>query len=222
MKARLLSDIAQEVLDSIQAVGWNETFGLSPHPSGRRCDCGGGCESPIECKFWRMMQKTDLVERGCKRQAWIGRRRVDALCECDGERIAVELDGKDWHKDFEAEQRRDAELISEVDAVVHIPGAAIHWFPEAVFCLLGSWYPRFSVEAVDNSCMPADDFYSECEDKNFHENAEFPNAEKFIEWAEPNYEIWQDCGDYGKVGTPKAFVQEYRKRPLMVWRTRRA
>lgn len=222
MTARTWSEIMLETFESIDKLGWNETFGLSPNIDGPDCECGGGCESPIECRFWMMMRKTDLVERGCARQVWLGGRRVDCLCECGDKLVVVELDGKDWHKDFEAEQRRDTELLAHVDAIIHVPGAAIYWFPEAVFCVLAAWYSRFVIESMDTFCISADDFRAELDD-DFHPNSQFASADEFVEWAEPNYEIWQDCdGMYGKVGTPKAFIQEHRKRPLLIGRTMRA
>lgn len=214
------SQITREVFEDVQAKGWNETFGLSPRDEkyfdATKCRCGGGCESVLECWFWYWMRKTPAVERGAQRQAWIGKRRVDCLCDCDGESVVIELDGKAFHTDARAEWERDKELLATVGTIIHFPFAAMWWFPEATFSVLATWYPRFKLRATDLMCCTIPEFLEEIEN-SVHPDSDFPTRASYLDWAEPNFELWSANEAHGWVGSPKAWFQKWNVRPITVY-----
>lgn len=221
---RLITDIMLETLEEVDRLGWDKAFGLSPRPNHipdpRKCRCGGGCDSLLECTFWYWLRKTEAVERGCRRQVIIGQYRVDVFCEWGGKRIVVELDGKEFHQDQHADIRRDKVLLEAVDAVIRIPGPALHWYPEAVFSILGRWYSRFELRGCDIFCMPAAEFRNEIEGA-VHGDGDYLTVESFLDWADPNYELWSDHDTFGRVGSPKMFYRDNVPGSLFIHRRRR-
>src|SRR6476659_2513277 len=55
-------------------------------------------ESFLEDRFWEMMRKTERGLDGAIQQFEIGECRVDAIVDCNGKAVVVELDGAAFHK----------------------------------------------------------------------------------------------------------------------------
>lgn len=103
-------------------------------------------ESVLEDRFWEMMRKTNLGLEGAKPQFEIGRFRVDAIVDCSGKSVVIELDGKQWH-DPKADEHRDGILAQSVDAVIRIPFRCMWDTPRATFRAINEWYrDRFYIE----------------------------------------------------------------------------
>lgn len=184
-----------------------------------RCTCGGLCESPLECSFWHFMRKTPLGERGVQQQAAIGPYRVDCLCDCDGASVVVELDGAEFHQDQLADLRREDFILQTVDAVIRIPYAAMHFYPHATFCVLGKFYRRFELRAVDIFCIPVCELRHEMSE-GVTANGDFTSEAAWLEWAEPNFELWGTLPELGVgwVGSPKAWLKRWDIKPITLRR----
>lgn len=157
------------------------------------CICGGGCESPLECRFWVWLGRTHDEHSGAARQVRIGKYRADVLCETGGRRIVIELDGKRWHQDFERDHRRDrAILLDQIDEIIRIPYAAFNFYPFATFACLASWHDRFTLRHNHIMCVSADHLRQELEAA--------ADKRKFLRDS-INYDVWgpsfDGCADVG-------------------------
>lgn len=203
-----LSEVADIVINDMEQGTrsfWRENKPPSRLSDPSKCQCGGGCESVLECAFWYWLRKTKLAERGAHRQVQVGRYRVDAMVECDGANVVVELDGKMWHTDKRKDWERDKVLLSTVDAVIHIPYAALTFYPHATFSVLAFWHQRFKLRGKSLTCLSAVEFAAElnqsmgdCLDKQLQR--------EFLEQVELQYEIWHAAETFGWAGSPKAWI----------------
>lgn len=203
-----IAKAAADSLTEFEKVGRAEFFGLEPLPPGRvvdpeKCRCGGGCESFLECDFWYWARKTSDCERNAHRQFQIGKYRVDSLFYCDGQKVVVELDGKEFHQDKRKDLERDKEILRTVDCVIRIPYAAMHFYPQATFCCLASWYPRFKIRAIPSSCFSSEELQEEIDKLDPYE----PTARRqWIEDVEADYEVWYACDTFGFAGSVKVWL----------------
>ena len=166
--------------------------------------CFDACESVLECDFWHFLRKTARGHDGAEQQVKIGKYRVDCLIDCDGQRVVIELDGAEFHQDERKDWERTKEILRSVDAVIRIPYAAMHFYPQATMCVLGSWYPRLARDG-DLFCMTVDEFMDELRSQDYS-NGDFRSEEAWVDEVETCYELWKDSG---WVGSPKAYLKRW-------------
>lgn len=205
-----LHQLAGELINDIEANGLCDALGVAPLRPGmyvdpQKCKCGGGCESVLECDFWYYIRKTNAMERNAARQWQVGRYRVDAIFNCDGKTVVVELDGAEFHKDERKDLNRVKDLLLSVDTVIRIPYQSMHFYPRATFAVLGNWFPRFALRGQDVCCMTTDEFVAQLRNEPYGEG-DFVNEREYLEWADPNYELWMPGG---WVGSPKAWMHQW-------------
>jgi very-short-patch-repair endonuclease len=203
---KTLVEAAEDVLRDIERVGISEASGLEQVPPDRivdpeKCSCGGGCESVLECEFWYWVRKTDKMEREANRQVQIAGFRVDSLFWDAGQSIVVELDGKQFHQDKRKDWERDKALLRCVDCVIHIPYAAMHFYPHATMQVLASWYPRFKLRGIDLCCLTVPEFGAELE-----QHSDITAKREYVDSVESAYEIWWSCETFGMACSPKAWL----------------
>lgn len=130
-----MCESAQEPIqaDLDQAIGWMEES--ARYKNAFDVWAISERNSPIERLFWHELQKR------LRPSVWVcpqwevvtdaGTFRTDFLLAESG-RIAIECDGKDWHKDYCADERRDAAILRTqcVDAIYRLPGSLIWHRPE--------------------------------------------------------------------------------------------
>lgn len=174
------------------------------------CFSGMKCESDTECWFWHYAKRGRCFrDRLWSSQVQIGHRRVDAFICLDGERIAVELDGKAFHN-RDLDDARDRELLADIDHVVHIPYPAIKFYPDATFSVLACWFPQLAIDPM-GGCYSAEEMHAilaACEQGDYGDD--FLSADQWIRAFEHDYEIWQMLIAAGCVGSPRAFVENWR------------
>lgn len=102
----------------------------------------GPSESVLEDLFWHYVRGTQGGHHNCISQFPIGPFRVDAIFDCDGTAVVIELDGKEYH-DWQRDDARDSVLLHQVGAVIRIPYRAMKYYPFATLAVIGAWYPRF-------------------------------------------------------------------------------
>lgn len=220
-RPRRIREIWAEVIADVKRLGPAEAFGLQPIKpwqviNPQTCHCGGGCESLLECRFWYYVRKTELMERKAERHARIGRYFVDSIFDCDGKLVAVELDGKQYH-DAERDHRRDAVILHSIDAIIRIPFASMHWYPEATMQVLGSWFPRFlHRNGLSPYCFTPAEF--EGQRQLARESACWENDAEFLEYADRHYEIWSVAEDYGIACSAKAWLCNWKVAPITLRR----
>lgn len=174
--------------------------------NGFRCECGKGCESVLECRFWYYVRKTSAREQGGERQVQIGNYRLDALFTIDGRKVAIELDGQEFH-DERRDWNRDQWLLNRggIDHVVRIPYAPMWYFPEGTMNVLATWYPRFAIHS-NIFVMTGEEFEAELE-SGVTGNGDYTTREAFMEMADPIYELWDatnsDGYEFGFAGSPQ-------------------
>lgn len=186
------------------------------------CGCerayGDRGDSVLERQFWHMMRKTELGWHGAADQLQIGKYRVDAIMDCDGESVVVELDGKRFHN-VNADTVRDHEILKEVDAVIRIPFYAMWHFEYAVFKVLGEWYPRFNIPGNPVSLASEEDLRNEWEkiDSSFDDHAD---RESWMEEINGWVQAWNVDGAVGYVGTPRQLLDTLPKGVIKLERGR--
>ena len=203
---KTLIEAAVDVIREIERVWIHEALGIEQCPPDRpydpeKCMCGAGCESVLECEFWYWVRKTDKMEREANRQVEIAGFRVDSLFWCGGLSVVVELDGKQFHQDKRKDWERDKALLRCVDAVIHVPYAAMHFCPHATMQVLASWYPRFKLRGIDICCLSVAEFGSELE--QHHDET---MKREYVERVESAYEIWWASETFGMACSPKAWL----------------
>lgn len=160
-------------------------------------------DSVLEEDFWWFLAGTNLGHAGAESQARIGRYRVDALIDCDGDKVVVELDGKAFH-DKAKDAVRDSEIIKSVDAIIRIPFAAIHYCHHATFRVLEAWYPRFATRR-DMRVIELGDFMSELESDDFcHLGI---SREQYAD--ECGYQIYRAFENEGLAASARSIVRGY-------------
>jgi very-short-patch-repair endonuclease len=184
--------------------------------SSKGCRCGGGCGSVLECEFWYWLRKTELGEKRALRQFQIGPFRVDCLIECGTELVVIELDGREWHQDKNADFLRDTELLRHVDAVIRIPYPAMHYYPDATMEVLGTWYARLRRHGCDIYCIHASEIEPNIARNVDPYNSDFDTREKWIEYAEPNYDVWYVEEFVGWAASIKGFLNSWRCAPIVL------
>lgn len=217
-EVKTFQQVVGEMIDDIERVGLHEALGVAPVRPGmivdpEKCKCGGGCESLLECQFWYYVRKTAAMERKAARQVKVGRYRVDSLFDCDGKSVVVELDGKQFHN-RDDDYRRDMDLLMAVDAVIRIPYAAMTFYPQATFAYLATLYRRFELPQ-DVFCMTVAEFQQEL-DRQDYGDGDFRCQAEYVDWAEPNFELW---GAFGWIGSPKAWLHKWNVTPIQVRET---
>lgn len=106
-------------------------------------------DSVLEARFWGMLGATRSRWQNADQQVQFGPYRVDAVVDCDGQRVVIETDGAAFHKDLQYEIERDAYLLTNgADVVIRIPYHALRSYGDAAFAVLGRWYPRFRIEPL--------------------------------------------------------------------------
>lgn len=214
-----LGTIAERVAAEWRDVGPRESMGLAPLRPWHTaiCQCGGGCESVLECRFWYYVRKTNDKERGGERQYPVGNYRLDAMFEIDGRKIGIELDGQEFHderRDFD----RDQWLLNHggIDHIVRIPFVPMWYFPEATMQCLATWYPRFKLRGVNMFCVTPEEFREEMEG-SVNGDGDYASKEAFMEYADKNFEIWHannsDGYESGFAGSPMQWCHR------MTWKT---
>lgn len=156
-------------------------------------------DSVLEKEFWYRLGKTYHRWHGAIDQFQLELCRVDCLIDCDGRSVVVELDGKAFHK-ADADARRDAHVLKNVDAVIRIPFGALWFLPDATFDALATWFPRFKTRGNHIMSIPISEFHEERrraeEDYNFDDW--FGNTEA--------YQVWHVEGNTAWIGTPKQML----------------
>jgi len=183
------------------------------------CPCGGGCESALECEFWYWLKfKTHGGDFRAIRQVPIGQFRVDCLIECGSQLVVVELDGKAFHQGRSVQDnRRDCELIKQVDAIIRIPYAALHHFPRATFRVLEEWFPRFAVRQ-EIFVINVWDLANEIE-KSVDFDGDFLTPRDWLNWADSRFELWAlVLNSVGWVGSPLAWLKQWNVTPITLRR----
>lgn len=183
--------------------------------SSRGCRCGAGCESVLECEFWYWLRKTDLGERRALRQFRVGNCRVDCVIECGDDLVVIELDGQQFHQDKQADFERDTKLLQHVDAVIHIPYAAMHWYPDATMEVLGSWYSRLRKRGCDTCCIHASEIEAVIA-RNIGRDGDYPTREQWIEQAEASYDVWYVKEFVGWAASIKSFLLSWKCAPIVL------
>lgn len=177
--------------------------------AGEVCRCEVSYEqrgdSVLEERFWHMLRKTELQWHGAAQQVPIGRYRVDALIDCDGKAVVVELDGKRFHN-ADADRIRDAVLLESVDAIIRIPFAALWYYRYATFKILESWYPRFAINGPVTMLSEAElrEEHGQV-DTDFWEYGQTSVAE-WLEDVDGDYEVYRVDDAESFVGNPKQFL----------------
>lgn len=194
---------------------------------------GMRCESPLEVRFWNYMQRTtrfgcqsretyDVLDwmlrvaqhdtlKGCRSQVEIAGFRVDALIDCDGEKIVVELDGQSFHDPI-SDEARDRILSDYVDAIIRIPFASMWYYPRATFAVLEKWYPRFKI-APHTQVLSLDAMYGEF--SMARENPMYDYSEyKWLDVNDSSFEVWSVSEHMGMACSPKGIFYEYRNTPI--------
>lgn len=215
-------EIVLRLRSQLYREGVSGDIGVSPLREGMRysptrCMCGGGCESLLECAFWYQIRKTSEGENFALRQVSIGPYRVDSLFDCAGDLVAVELDGAAYH-DPDEDAKRDAILLRWVDRIIRIPYAAMTYFPHATMRILSQWHGRFALRAYDIFCVSEQEFRDEMDVANGRigeDGYEFADIYKWLDWADPNYEIWKiDSRGRGFAMSPKAYLYTWNVKPI--------
>lgn len=174
-------------------------------------------ESMIERDFWHhVANKTRRLMDDAQSQVVIGKYRVDALFKINGRQVVVELDGKEFHQDVLADRRREDVLLETVDEIIRIPGAAMYYFGNATFQVLGGWHPRFKI-AKEVTTMTLVEY--KAEKQRFIDNPEelhdYGNSiARWIEDVDSSFQIIDAGDEYAKVGSPKAFEECWSLRPI--------
>lgn len=183
-----------------------------------KCVCGNGCDSHLECMFWHHMRKTQLDEQGTEHQKAIGRYRVDAFVDCDGQKVVVELDGKAFHNQ-ERDAIRDEFVLQHCDAVIRIPFAAMWYYERATFEVLAYWFPRFRI--AKDVCVHS---LAELQQRIENMQEDFYNYElgmskrEYLDKIEFIVDVWDADDKFGFVGSPKAFVYNWNITPIVLKR----
>lgn len=188
--------------------------------SGLRCPCPHPHrvgDSVLEERFWHMMLKTSGGFHGSADQFQIGRYRVDAIFDCGGEVVVIELDGKAYH-DRAADTERDNILINSVDAIIRIPFAAMWYYRNATLAAIASWYPRFDA-GYYVTCLPLSEFNQEYTDIKAEREW---NPQEWIAEVEHSYDIWEAGRQYATVGSPKGFLGQTMNRHVITRQLGRA
>lgn len=173
-------------------------------------------ESPIESKFWHMLEKTafDKFDK-LDVQVQCGRYRIDVLIVLNGYRLGIELDGKEFHED-EADAIRDAWLFDHnyLDEIIRIPGYAIHWYPHGTMRVLMEWHPALATP-TPGFVMSVEEFREEFEAaKETLVPHSFTSIEAWLDWAEPNYDIWFMRDNWGLVWSPRRLIRLEKLKPI--------
>lgn len=170
-----------------------------------RCPCAAEAleyidkgDSVLEEKFWQFFAMTEKRWHGATDQFKIGRYRVDAIFDCDGKSLVVELDGKQWH-DTDLDATRDQELLQSVDYIIRIPYRAMWFFPFATQQALAEWFPRFDMwfEGWGRKWSDVDIEHR----INCDQSSEF----EWLEYAKP-YQVWSINNDRAAIGTVGQFL----------------
>lgn len=169
-------------------------------------DHGSRCESPLEWLFWNWLQKTERGWSGAQRQVRCGSYRVDFVVPCDGMNVVVEMDGKRWHGNRKHERRRDEFLLGEYGAVIHVPFAAMNFYPNATFAVLAAWYPRFRLRGIDTVCRHVSDFTAE-----YHATRESyaGSMADFFDATDSTVQLWHAGEEIGWTGSARACVENW-------------
>lgn len=195
-----LHEVLAEILDDIE----HKRLCFACHDGDMYFQRG---DSVLEQKFWDRAKKTDGGWHGATDQLPIGPYRVDAIFDCGGEAVVIELDGKAYHGDWEADHRRDKYLVQYVSAVIRIPFAAMWYQSEAAFKVIGEWFPRLK-KAEPITVLSVDDLREELRQVE-EEGHYFPG--EFLQEVEQMYHVYAIFNDLAYVGSPKNFTNEWGK-----------
>lgn len=105
-------------------------------------------DSHLEERFWSMIDKTDQGREGSLDQFEIGKYRVDSIFLVHQGAGVIELDGAAFHKDAQADYRRDMEILKYVHSVIRIRYFDLVTFPISTFYAIGQFYPRFHIPGI--------------------------------------------------------------------------
>jgi hypothetical protein len=164
-------------------------------------------ESPIEAEFYGLLSKTASGNNGIRKQVTFGKYRVDFLFESFGKKIAIELDGKQFHN-YQRDMNRDRDLLNGyVDEIIRIPGAAIYAFPNLTMIGLSKWHPRFSI-TEETTTMSLEDFYKE-RDKVIrdYDSGQSDHVETYENDVKDIYQIYEVKEDHYHVGYLRSFLE---------------
>lgn len=170
-------------------------------------------DSVLEQSFWRWIKGSAGSWHGAIDQFQIGKYRVDAIFDCDGEAVVIELDGKAYH-DRAKDHLRDKELIQHVSGIIRIPFAAMWWYSQATIQALGSWYPRFS-KPINQLVLTYEEFLEEWQNV---QDDPYTLPEDYLEDVNDQYQIYKIDGNAAFLGTPKQFIYSSPKQLISLQR----
>jgi very-short-patch-repair endonuclease len=177
-------------------------------PAGCWCFTGMKCESDLECKFWWHVKSSNAFRSGLlESQVVVGKYRVDAMATVGSYRIGIELDGKKFH-DPKRDAVRDRELLKSIDGVIHIPFAAVAYYPDATMAAIGSWFP--ALYHYRGGWVFTRDELIECL-ANLEGDGDYYTEDLWLDAFDANYEVWWPLNeDTCLIGSPRAFVNGWK------------
>lgn len=107
----------------------------------------GPFESPIEETFaesaLKYFRPSLEVQKQVEVQTQVGRFRLDFLISSEKERVAIECDGREYHR-FRQDLWRDAAILSEkhVDKIYRLSGEGIYYHLEDCIYIMSQWDPQ--------------------------------------------------------------------------------
>lgn len=158
-------------------------------------------ESPLESMFWHFLRKCDVGRFSkIEGQASAGSYRMDARLTYNDLRIAVELDGNQFHQDTDRDLKRDDYIIrcGHADEIIRIQSLAIFVHDRAFLRPMQEWHQCF--ECAQEVMTMTDIEWQECL-QNAIENGR--DADDFISECEPNTSIWNIVDNQAWLTTPK-------------------
>lgn len=105
-------------------------------------------DSHLEERFWDLIDETEGGRKDSLDQFEIGKHRVDSIFLVPQGAVVIELDGAEYHRDHEADYRRDMDLLKVVRGVIRIRYRDLMTYPRTTLFTIGRHYPRFRSKGV--------------------------------------------------------------------------
>lgn len=135
---RTMGELVQEFLNDSVAMRKSAMLGRAVSKA----------ESELEYLFWHYVRKTDWDRwDSVDSQVPRGGYRLDSLLVGGGQKVCIELDGKEFHQDRLKDDRRDEAILKSgmVDEVIHLPFPTIYYYARPTFACLATWHPWLEI-----------------------------------------------------------------------------
>ena len=163
--------------------------------------CMDASDSPLEKDFWHSFHKCVGPFRQYVPQYKVGKYRLDAFIETSTQRVGIELDGAEFH-DANSDYKRDKEILAggDVDEIIRIPFAAMHYYRDGVFRVISEWHAELSFPCWNLFAVRWAEFISELESRD---GGEGMTRDEYLAWAEPNLDVYDVYETFGFACSPR-------------------